>query len=386
MEQRLNILLVTNEDAVANMISSTLNSSQHMALAGICHEVSQLRTFLEHTVVAAVIVDIDPNPSQVLNDLDVIISMHPEMRFVVLSSKFNNKLVLAAMQAGARHFLLKSSISSEFVKVLQRLVSDSVKKESILGSVISVFSSGGGCGATTVTLNLANELRLTSSEPVLVIDLDRHYGALSSYLGISGQYGIADVLEHKGPIDKHLVRTSACSYMEDFHVLMSPASIEYDKPKPIKYQNLVGALDVCRQAYKYTVVDAPRLSKEVTRDLAGISEAILVVFQLTVKDVRFAGSVVSSLTKSGVAPARIIPLANQFKRRSSFVRLEDSKKTLGLDLLYRVRSDWRNAINCVNRGQLLAEVAPRSGLRRDFRKLAAQIDMRGTNGDGRIRG
>ena len=79
-------------------------------------------------------------------------------------------------------------------------------------------------------------------------------------------------------------------------------------------------------------------------------------------------------------------MANRFKKKNLLVRLEDGKKVLGLDSLQHVRSEWRNAMNWINRGQPLAEVAPRSGLRRDFRRLAAQIDAYRTNGNGEARG
>lgn len=386
MASRANILLITKEDTMTDMVKSALDEGQGVALAGVCQEVSELMIYLANAPPQAVVVDIDPGPSQVLYDLGTVITTHPETRVVVVSSTLNNELILQAMQAGARHFLRKESIASELVMVLQQLILDSAKSEVKLGSVISVFSAGGGCGATTVALNLANELRLASSRPILTIDLDSCYGAVSTYLGITAQYGIADVLAHKGPIDKHLIKSSAYNYMGDFDVLVSPVSVESAKSKSLQYGNLITVLEACRQAYGYTVVDAPRVAENVAKNLASVSKVVLVVFQLTVKDVKFARSLVSSLTQSRIAPERIIPLANRFKKKNLLVRLEDGKKVLGLDSLQHVRSDWRNAMNCINRGQPLAEVAPRSGLRRDFRRLAARIDAYGTNGNGEVQG
>lgn len=381
MTSRSNILLVTKENATAEMVNSALNESQGMALAGVCHEVTELKASLVNTPAQVVVVDIDPDPSRVLHDLSTVITVYPETRVVVVSSRLNQDLILEAMQAGARHFLRKKSIASELDEVLERLIvpCNGAEKEVKLGSVISVFSASGGCGATTVAINLANELRLASAGPVLTVDLDSCYGTVSEYLGIRGQYGIADVLAHKETIDEHLVKSSASSYMEDFHVLVSPVSIESPRAKSLQYENLTTVLEACRQVYRYTVIDAPRVAESVAKNLASVSEVVFVVFQLTVKDVKFAGTLISSLIKSGIAREKIVPLANRFKKRSLLVRLEDGKKALGLNCIHWIRSDWRNAMNCVNRGQLLAEVAPRSGLRRDFRRLVTQI-----NGSGKV--
>lgn len=381
-----NVVLITKESTMATVLKSMLNDSRRMRLAGICKGVSQLRSYLSNieTQIHAVVVDIDPDPSRVLYDLGVILSARPEIRVVVICSSFTKELILQAMQVGARHFLQKKTAASELLKVLEQLVPDGGKKRDRVGSIISVFSAGGGCGATTVALNLASELQLLSSEPVLAIDLDGFYGTVSAYLGITTQYGIADVLAHKGPIDKHLITSSVYKHMGNFHVLASPAGIESPRSKWLQYENLSSALEACRQVYGYSVIDAPRIPESIVTNLANLSDAVLVVFQLTVKDVKFARSMVSALTKSGIAHEKIIPLVNRFKKRSHLVRLEDGKKALGTGSLYRIRSHWRDAMNCVSRGRLLAQVAPRSRLRRDFRGLAAKIHACGANGDSKV--
>jgi len=378
------VLLVTKEDAVAETVKSTLNPSVRMSLAGVYRELSELRVYLEHTSAALVMVDIDEDPSRILDDLHIVITTYPKARFVVVSSRMENHLILGAMHAGARHFLLKQSITSELVEVLQRLVSDGVIKKRTLGSIISVFSASGGCGATTVTLNLANELRLKLSKPVLVVDLDCYYGTAATYLGISGQYGIADVLAHKGPVDENLVKSSAYNYMEDFDVLISPASIEHLGPKALRYHNLIDVLLACKEAYRYTIIDAPRVSESVAADLAAVSRVVLIVFQLTVKDIKNAQAMVSFLSKCGVSRKKILPLVNRFEKKGPLVGFEDGEKALGFGAIPRIRSDFKNAANSLNLGQPLAQAAPWSGLRYDFQKLVTQIYTYETNGDSGV--
>lgn len=384
---RYNILLVTKEDTTVEKIKSALDESDLLHLADIRKEVSELRSCLSKKKVQAVVVDIDPDPSRVLNELATIVTAYPEIYVVVVCSHFTKKLALQAMQARVRHFLEKNTIASDLTKELQHLIHGSAKKEAGLGSsVISIFSAGGGCGATTVTVNLANELQLLSSKPVLVIDLDSCYGTVSTYLGIKSQYGIADVLARKGLIDEHLIQSSAYGYMEKFHVLPSPASIQSPRAKSIQFENLPRVLEACREVYRYTVIDAPRMPEDDVAKLADLSDVILVVFQLTLKDVNFARSMVLSLTKSGIASEKIISLANRVKKRGPLVRLEDGKKAVGLKSCHAIRSDWRKAMKSVNSARPLAQVVQKSGLRSDFRKLAAKICTYGVNGSSYISG
>lgn len=386
MTSQSRVLLITKEDTTANSVRSVLKSNRLMSLAGVCGEVSELRSYMEDKTTGAIIVDIDSNPSRMLNELSTVVTEHPETRFIVLSSNLDQKLMLEAMQAGARHFLQKKSMTSELDQVLERLICISnveKKKAASLNSVLSVFSASGGCGATTVAINLANELRLESAKPVLMVDLDYCYGALSNYLGVKSQYGITDVLKYKGQIDQHLIKSIASDYMDDFQILANPAGLENHQNKQLEHEKITEAIEACRDGYRYTIVDAPRLSQPVAANLAAVSKLVLIVLQPTVKDVKFAKHIVSSLIEHGTDPKKIMPLVNRFRRRGMDIRLEDCKKTLGLDSLYHVRSDWRHAMSCINRGQPLAEVAARAGLRRDFRKLATNIHKQQTNGSSK---
>jgi Flp pilus assembly CpaE family ATPase len=346
-----------------------------------------LRSFLSNKKVHAVVIDIDPDPSRVLYELSGVLHAYPQIYVVVVCSHFTKKLAVQAMQAGVRHFLEKETIATELNQELRQLIHGSVEKESGIGSmVISIFSAGGGCGATTVAVNLTNELRLLSSKPVVLIDLDNHYGTVSTYLGIKSQFGIADVLSREGLIDKHLIQSSAFSYMDNFHVLPSPASIESPRVKSFQYENLPRVLEECRKVYRYTVIDAPRMSERDIVNLAGLSDVVLVVFQLTVKDVNFARSMVLSLTKAGISSEKIISLANRVKKRGPLVRLEDGRKAVGVKSFQAIRSDWRRAMKSVNNARPLAHVVQKSGLRSDFIKLAARVYAYGVNGSRKSKG
>jgi pilus assembly protein CpaE len=380
-----NVLLVTRDDATVAKIKSALGDSNQISLAGVCKEVSELRSYLSSKKIQAIIADIDPDPSRILYEVANILTAHPKIYIVVVCSHFTKKLALQAMQAGVRHYLEKDTIASELTQELQQLIHGSATKEAGLGSaVISVFSAGGGCGATTVAVNLANELRLLSSKPVLVIDLDGCYGTVSAYLGIKSEFGIVDVLARKGLIDKHLIQSSAYAYKDDYHVLPSPASIKSPKARSLQFDNFPRVLEACREVYRYTVIDAPRMTESDIAMLAGLSDIALIVFQLTVKDINFARSMVLSLTNSGIAGEKIMSVANRVKKRGPLVRLEDGKKAVGLKSLHAIRSDWRKAMKSVNSAQPLAQVVQQSGLRSDFKKLAAKVRAYGVNGSGKV--
>ncbi len=373
MSSRHGLLLVTDEPETATSVSAALEQNGGFATEGVCQNLEQLLTYLEPARPAAVLVDIDPGPGWMLTSLEPIITRLVSTRFIVLSTARRDDLMLEAMQVGARHFMVKDAIPSELVGVLHRLIPNGAGKIRKRGGIITILSASGGCGATTLAVNLANELHLEGSEAALLVDMDCCYGAVAGYLGLDGQYGLADVLADRGRIDSQLVHSTALSYSEGLHALMSPASTNPVEPAPLEYLHLGDALDAFKRAYRYTVIDAPRLPIEVAATLAGASEATLIIFQLTVKDIRLALSLLSALTERGVSMDRLAPLANRYRKRHTMITLKDAESALGGVTPEVISNDFASAILSMNYGQPLAQAAPRSSLRRDIRNLAAKL-------------
>jgi Flp pilus assembly CpaE family ATPase len=307
------------------------------------------------------IIDIDREPKRILKEVDPVISRFSSTRFIVISRDMRSDLVLDAMQAGARHFVLKGSILAELTGVLDRLVALNGSSKHIgHGTAITVLSASGGAGGTTIAVNLAGELQ------------HRAYGAVASYLGLRGQYGVADVLSSSSRIDRELIATTAVVHAQDIHVLLSPASTCFASPATLAFEHLEVALKACREAYRYTVLDAPRVPLDAAAALAHASAATLLVFQLTVKDVRVAREMLTHLSARGVPAERILPIANRYRKRSRMLTLDEARRALGTPAI-PVTNDFKSAINAVNFGQLLAQAARKSALREDLRKLAQKV-------------
>ena len=361
------IPLLTNEPETAKAVAAALNLPA--GSLQVYQDVPQFIARLEQMSVRAALVDIDPLPSDTLGDLEPVISRFEHTRFVVLSRAHNTDVVLEAMRAGVRHFLRKQSLEDELPDVLRRLAAQGAShRPEREGAVVTILSAGGGCGATTFAINLANELRLQSREPVLLVDLDVAYGAIAGALGLSGQYGIADVLTPT--VDPQLVQTTAVRHSDDLHALLSPVSVNAQHPAHLELDHLERVLESCAQAYGWSVVDAPRVESDAAAALALGSCITFIAGQLSVKDVRIARTIRQGLLDRNVPADTIVPVAMRYRKRDPMVTLEEARQTLCVPTIQVVSNDFRRAIEGINFGQLLARSAPRSGLRHDMQKLA----------------
>jgi pilus assembly protein CpaE len=95
-----------------------------------------------------------------------------------------------------------------------------------------------------------------------------------------------------------------------------------------------------------------------------------------VDDIRIARRQLVSLLEAGIPTDRIWPVVNRFHKRHSLLGLREVEKALGFSRIECLREDAKSARSGINYGKVLGDIAPRSALRRDIRRLAESIDAR----------
>ncbi len=367
------IVVVTQEPQTARAVSGAAESADQNPSPRICRDLEELVQYLERAPAFAVVIDIDPWADELLDDLDPIISRFAATTFIVLAKEQRDEWLLQAMRVGARHLLPKDRVPSDLPEVLRRLSQKRASVNGSVGSVVTVLSAGGGCGATTLAINLAHELHLLSSEPSLLIDMDCAYGGAAGYLGTTAEFGVADVLADGDRLDAQLIRSTAVEHNDRLHLLVSPATVNLHEPADLNYRVLGQALQNSKEAFSFTVVDAPRVPMSVAETLARASLRTFIVFEMNVGDVRMARAIFQDLTNRGVPQERLLLLANRYCRRNQMISLSEVTKALGTQRIECLSNDYRNVVSSINYGKPLAEDSPRSPLCREIRKLAGAV-------------
>lgn len=373
-----NLILLTNDPQTSAAVAAALQSNGKLSENNVCRDLDQLGHRLDTGSHPAALVDLDPNPQVMLQQLEALIRRRPEVKFLVVSNELRSDLMLEAMQIGARHFMLKQSIANELTAALRRICPNGDSEA--IGRAVTVLSASGGCGATTVAVNLAAELKIAAGQksgtPALIVDLDHAYGAVGSYLGINAEYGAMDLLGRPGPIDSQLIISTAQEYSDQIHALLSTSVGRLGDAVHLDAHRLALVADACRKTYSWTVFDAPRLAVPAAAELAKRSSAILVLLQMTVKDLRIARRLLDGLAEHGIARSEVKLIANRYRKRGTMIRIEEARQALGLlenEELSTLANDFVATTEAVNFGKPLCHAAPRSDFRRDIQRLATGI-------------
>lgn len=370
------LYLVTGESRTADAVAAALLDQPAVELGGVYGDLADLEDAMAQRAAPLAVVDLDPDPEQMLLDLKALLGRYPRLQVVVLCRTIEADLVLKAMRVGARHFVPKQNIETEFAEALPRLLpQNGVASRRPIGRAITVLSAGGGCGATTVAVNAAAELAdiahgsAEGARPVLLVDLDHAYGGAATSLNVTGKFGIGDVLAHD-TIDAELIRSTAIPRGDRLALLASAATTHRPIPAQPTHR-VLRAMDGCRAAYPWTIIDAPRIDRELAARLAARSDVTLIVMQLSVKDVRVARSLGMALAEHGVDPDRVRYVANRYRRRSVGLRFDEAREAVPGELL-TLPNDFKRVAAAANAGEPLIEAAPRSALRRELRRWAQQ--------------
>src|SRR5437763_838538 len=95
-----NIALMTPDPSVAAAVTLALQSNGHVLAGPAVRDLRELPAHLGRSPVPIVLVDLDPQPHQVLPHLERLVARFPMTRFVALCSTVGQDLLLEAMQTG----------------------------------------------------------------------------------------------------------------------------------------------------------------------------------------------------------------------------------------------------------------------------------------------
>ncbi len=241
----------------------------------------------------------------------------------------------------------------------------------------TVMGSVGGCGATTIAIELATALgaRATQGRRVALVDLNLVDGATAAYLGAAGAMTLAEASAER--IDGAMLDAFSVRIGERLDLLAAPRDPRaFARVTPTAVCRL---LEVAAQVYEWIVIDLPRHRQAWTLDVLAGSDEILVVSELTVPALLAARSLAAEIEAElpeGPDP-RIILNRLASRMFGPAPTLSEAEKALQRKADGGVTSDWEAAAASVNLGGSISHHRPRSKIVRDIGVLVDRLTQSG---------
>jgi pilus assembly protein CpaE len=286
---------------------------------------------------------------------------------VVYAPHKDPELILAAMRAGAREFLVTGE-ERQLERAVQGLLeaSGSVK----LGTITAILPAKGGVGSTVLATHLAGALHRRDKR-VCLADVDLELGDALAFLDVTGSYTFADVASNDRRLDRELLDSSMPRHSSGVWVLsQSEKVVEAER---LGAEGVVRVLRFMRHHYDHVVLDGLRGFGDVALASLDLADRIVLLVTQEVPAVRSAQRRADLLRQLGFDASRIIVAVNRYHAGSNISRqvIED---TLQLPVTATIENDFRSLTRAINRGVLVWEESKRSPITRDVDDLAERVD------------
>ncbi len=298
---------------------------------------------------------------------------------MLAGSHLPTSLVRALMKLPRSDVIEAPFTAEDLARAASSLLAESpapavVPAPSVSAKVWTVVGSVGGCGATTIAVELASALaRRAPEKRVALVDLHLVDGSAAAYLGTNPQMMLAEASAAPDRIDAALLDAFAMKVGEGFELLAAPRDSKAFTR--VSQTAVCRMLEVACQVYDWIVIDLPRHQQSWTLDVLSGSDEVLVVSELTVPALLSARALAAEIEAElpeAEAPRIIL---NRLASRvfGPAPSLAEAEKALQRKADGGVTSDWEAAAASVNLGGSISHHRPRSKIVRDIAVLVDRL-------------
>jgi pilus assembly protein CpaE len=331
-----------------------------------------------HMLAAAsmLVLEVSPGYPASLERLAAVRDLYPQLPVIAAVRDANLPLVRTLLKQGVRDVVGLPLPHAELVEILKEISAELQAESSSdvkQGQLVTIMKSIGGVGATTVATHLASELAARNTgRGVCVFDLDLQFGDAASYLGLSNQLSIADLLEAGSRIDGDLLRSVVSTTPQGLNVIAAPADM-----MPIEAVNadqILRIIDLARQEYDYVIIDLPTNWTNWALSLVARSSAIFLIVELSVASLRQAKRQLQLLSNQGIGGDHINIVANRVEKRMfRTIDLDSAAQALGHPVELSIHNDYPLVRAAHDQGVLIQQIRAKSKIVGDIANILPRL-------------
>ncbi len=313
---------------------------------------------------------------------------------VIISVQGERDYLRRAMKAGARDYLIKPFTCDELVAALRSaastgphpLAATPAPKPKTEGKVITVFSTKGGVGKTTIVANLAAGLAQGGKVKVAAVDLDLEFGVLATMMGVTPQGTIVDLCRlDKTITPEHVERVLAGQQQSGVGVLAAPplphlaSEVDGDGRADPSRSYVVEIIEALRATHDYVLIDTSVSFREANLIAFDKSDLILMVTSPEITALESTAKGLDVLLERLEYPREKVQVVLNRSDNTIGLTHEDIADSLGVPLTYLIPSDEQAVVTAANTGiPLVMKRVKNSPVADALLRMAAQVAGGGT--------
>lgn len=380
--ENIKVLIVEVMQEQRNNIIDILSNVEYIKIVGETESVEETLKKLEEKEADVILIgaNVSGDGYKVSEKVN---AEYPEVAVIIIEEDFKEETIHKAIFAGAKDVLVYPFTPTKLVDtiykthellkkrlVLHRENTSKVKKQSHLGSVITVFSTKGGVGKTFISINLAIALKKQSQNRVVLVDLDLDFGNAALALNIVPKYTLSDVVDDIKNIDQDLIESYLIPHESGIKIL--PANGKPQLTEFINAQHIEIILRLLQKSFDYVIIDMPARFCEPVNPALVIADKLFVVTTPEVATIRNVKSSLITLNDLNYPKSKIRIILNCADSRG-LIKTKDVETTLNGSIYGIINVDYKSAITSLNEGIPVVQKNIKNGIGKDFMNLAKKI-------------
>lgn len=298
----------------------------------------------------------------------------PSLGVVLVRRRLDVVVMNEAIQAGVREVVAYDD-SEELINACRRSLELSKKMHAIefttatekhSGKIVVVFSAKGGCGKTTLSVNLGQALAKDPETKVCIVDFDLQFGDIAVALHVEPTKNISNILGLASNVDSLAIRSVVVHKENNFDLLLAPnnpADVER-----ITSELANGILNNLKSLYDYVIIDSPPAFTEVILKAFDLADACLLLTTLDMPAIKNLRVSMQTLLALGFSPEICNIVVNRSDAKAGLT-VEDVEEAVGKKIMARIPTS-RDVPATTNRGTTIVDEMPKHKVSKEIMRIA----------------
>ncbi len=294
---------------------------------------------------------------------EAIAAKYHDVQVVMMSVQGEADYLRRSMLAGAREFLIKPFSGEELATSIRRVYQLGAQRRAMAppppanvalaapppkgGEIIVVFGAKGGCGTSTLAVNLAVALQEETKERIALMDANLEMGDVGVMLNLPNHRTVADVTGPKVAIDEEMINSVMVAHGSGIKVLLAPSRPEM--AELVTVEHLKALLTIMPKMFDYIVVDLWRTFQEPMVTIMDAADKIILVTTSDIPSIKNAKLFFELNEALGYPQEKTLLVLNKEDGRSS-IGVKDIEASIKHPVTAVLPRDERTALLALNRG------------------------------------
>lgn len=369
-------ILIIDLDANSNRsLSPLLNEIQDVEVQVESRDMEKGIPLIRKFHPVLVILNLYPSEDPGLEFAKKITRNFPGITLFVTARKMSSTVILNAMRAGAREFLIQPINKDELITAVKKTLQAQKEPSSdpwSRGKMITVFGTKGGVGTTMIAANVASSLARHTKTNVVVVDLNFQFGDTALQLDVKTRYSILDVANHFDQIDLSLFRDMLPKGSDGVSLLNGPLQIE--EAESITGNHVENILTMLRNSFDYTIIDTTHVLDDVTVKAMDESDHVLLIAELDVPTIYNTTRCLELFQKMGYDREKVLLVLNRYDLLDK-MELMAMENLLNYPIFWRLpNQDFHSMMSSINTGVPISKMMPNSKLSQNLFEMAKMFN------------